>query len=596
MGLPVVSYALPALIAIGHARFYHEPPSKWNPLHWLRGGLWPRIRPMLKALQPSSGGYLEATPLTSFVTMALAGSGEKGHPCVPTAVDFLIRSQREDGSWPIGYQSRDCWVTTLSVKALCADDSAEPEVSFAKADRARVKQWILGQQYQEVHPFTNAAPGAWAWTDLPGGVPDADDTCGALVALHALCETEAERTELLPRVEAGIGWLLNLQNRDGGMPTFCRGWGTLPFDRSTAEITAHGLWAWGMWQDRVSAKVKQRIQAARFRAMRYLTTQQRDDGAWIPLWFGNEHAPGEDNPVHGTAQVLLRARGERPTSRLSFADWSNALWSSFCACSTGMARGVARRALCPLWRRPRMRSSALSLCLKSATAPVNRQRAIHSEAIGRGVPWLIEATKQGESFPAATHRSVFRAAVVSRIVVSRGLDFGRPLSCSRRAMKFLFSILSFCVLSVFPVKGAELTASEKALEEALGEKIPEPIPLWPGKPPQFKEPAAEESADNSTHADDPVERESSRPDFAIGLATWHWRQKESPFQFRKDAPPVFLVHASNDGITGGAPIEPSRRRSRQTWKNQPNAFLLNCKSGRHWQSSGKFRPRPYPAR
>jgi acetyl esterase/lipase len=56
-------------------------------------------------------------------------------------------------------------------------------------------------------------------------------------------------------------------------------------------------------------------------------------------------------------------------------------------------------------------------------------------------------------------------------------------------------------------------------------------------------------------ADDLVERESSRPDFAVGLATWHWRQKESPFHFRKDTPPVFLVHATNDGITGGAPIE-----------------------------------------
>ncbi len=57
---------------------------------------------------------------------------------------------------------------------------------------------------------------------------------------------------------------------------------------------------------------------------------------------------------------------------------------------------------------------------------------------------------------------------------------------------------------------------------------------------------------------DPIERESSRPDFAIGLATWHWREKTSPFHFSKDAPPVFLVHATNDGISGGAPIEMPR--------------------------------------
>ena len=41
----------------------------------------------------------------------------------------------------------------------------------------------------------------------------------------------------------------------------------------------------------------------------------------------------------------------------------------------------------------------------------------------------------------------------------------------------------------------------------------------------------------------------------MGLATWHWRKKDSPFIFHKDAPPVFLVHATNDGIGGGAPIE-----------------------------------------
>ncbi len=66
--------------------------------------------------------------------------------------------------------------------------------------------------------------------------------------------------------------------------------------------------------------------------------------------------------------------------------------------------------------------------------------------------------------------------------------------------------------------------------------------------------AANFDAGDATAAD-PIERESSRPDFAVGLATWHWRQKESPFVFRRDTPPVFLVHATNDGIGGGAPIE-----------------------------------------
>ena len=38
-----------------------------------------------------------------------------------------------------------------------------------------------------------------------------------------------------------LDWLIHLQNRDGGWPTFCRGWGALPFDRSGCDLTAHVL-------------------------------------------------------------------------------------------------------------------------------------------------------------------------------------------------------------------------------------------------------------------------------------------------------------------------------------------------------------------
>lgn len=284
IGLPVVSYALPALIAIGHTRYRNAPPAWWSPLRWIRALTWPRIRPMLKTLQPSSGGYLEATPLTSFVTMALAGGGQLDHPCIPGAIEFLLRSMREDGSWPID-TNLATWGTTLAVRA-----GATPT--------EQTLDWLVSQQYCQVHPFTNAAPGGWAWTNLPGGVPDADDTSSALIALKKLGQPCG------PRVEAGVIWLLDLQNRDGGMPTFCRGWGTLPFDRSTPEITAHALLAWWTWRDKFPVPLQERINKATVRALAYLKNVQDRDGCWIPLWFGNEHMPDENNPVYGTAQVM----------------------------------------------------------------------------------------------------------------------------------------------------------------------------------------------------------------------------------------------------------------------------------------------------
>ncbi|MCW5559740.1 MAG: squalene--hopene cyclase, partial [Verrucomicrobiae bacterium] len=165
---------------------------------------------------------------------------------------------------------------------------------------------LLGQQYRTTHPYTGAAPGGWAWTDLPGGVPDADDTAGALLALHPLGEPQGPPDSvLIEAVVGGIGWLLNLQNADGGIPTFCRGWGTLPFDRSAPELTAHALRAWQVWTPHLPAAWQQRIHRATDRAVRFLERSQGKEGSWIPLWFGNENTDAEINPVYGTAQVLL---------------------------------------------------------------------------------------------------------------------------------------------------------------------------------------------------------------------------------------------------------------------------------------------------
>ncbi len=44
------------------------------------------------------------------------------------------------------------------------------------------------------------------------------------------------------------------------------------------------------------------------RAVRYLGRQQNDDGSWLPLWFGNQQAPGAENRTYGTARVVLALR------------------------------------------------------------------------------------------------------------------------------------------------------------------------------------------------------------------------------------------------------------------------------------------------
>ncbi len=295
--LPVVSYALPALIAIGQAVYHHRPPRNPIPRLVRRLALAKSLR-VLQTIQPSSGGFLEAVPLTSFVTLSLASIGQAGHPVARAGVRFLQNAVLRDGSWAID-SNLATWVTTLSVNSLSAAGELE-----RLEKREALRDWLLGQQYTERHPYTGAEPGAWAWTDLPGGVPDADDTPGALLALAHLGVKVDER------IVMGLRWLLDLQNRDGGWPTFCRGWGNLPFDRSGCDLTAHALRALATWQTGLNERepMNQEITRASERGFAYLARQQRADGSWLPLWFGNQYAHDDENPTYGTARVLAAYR------------------------------------------------------------------------------------------------------------------------------------------------------------------------------------------------------------------------------------------------------------------------------------------------
>ena len=108
--------------------------------------------------------------------------------------------------------------------------------------------------------------------------------------------------------KAGVTWLLGLQNRDGGWPTFCRGWTKLPFDRSGADITAHVLRAIHLWRDRLGRAEKpfsKQIDGAIARGLPYLRSVQQPDGSWRPLWFGNQDDPDESNPIYGTSRVMV---------------------------------------------------------------------------------------------------------------------------------------------------------------------------------------------------------------------------------------------------------------------------------------------------
>lgn len=351
--LQVVSYALPALIAVGLV--VHRNRRGRNPLR--NAAAAPALR-LLRRIQPESGGYLEATPLTSFVLMALAGCGDAGLDVRNAGLDFLRGQARADGSWPID-ANLSTWVTSGALNALTAAGDGGEDLEAARA-------WLAARQTSAVHPYTGAAPGGWGWSHLSGSVPDADDTSGALLALAA--------TSHAGGMPAGARWLLGLQNADGGWPTFCRGWGKLPFDRSCPDITAHALRAL------VAVGVGNRPAgaAAIRRGMEYLRRTQRADGSWVPLWFGNQLAPEKLNPVLGTARVLMALKSLEPEGASARKAVEYLVRAQHADGGWGGASGV----------RASVEETALAVSAL-AEGPA-------SEAVGRGVEWLVRRVEVDE--------------------------------------------------------------------------------------------------------------------------------------------------------------------------------------------------------
>lgn len=382
----VVSYALPALIAVGQVG-HHYRPTRMPLRRLLRRALrGPTLR-KLRRIQPESGGYLEAAPLTSFVAVSLAAIDQRNHPVVQRAVAFLQNTVRDDGSWPIDTDLAT-WVSTLAVNALA---NGNGPMALDEPSRATLREWLLAQQHCDLHPYTQSPPGGWAWTDRSGGVPDVDDTAGAIRALLVLDEPPSSDA-----IREAAGWLLNLQNRDGGWPTFCRGWGKLPFDQSCPDLTAHAMGALATCRAGLDAPTRRRSDTAIEKGLAYLHRTQRPDGAWVPLWFGNQHSATGVNPVFGTARVLSALADLTP----------DATGQTGVMLAAAVGYLLTARNPAGTWGG----EQGLSPTLEETAAVVEAFGRLHTagfcdatvaEEIAPAVAWLIERTHQGQRFPPA---------------------------------------------------------------------------------------------------------------------------------------------------------------------------------------------------
>jgi squalene-hopene/tetraprenyl-beta-curcumene cyclase len=150
------------------------------------------------------------------------------------------------------------------------------------------------------------------------------------------------------------------------------------------------------------------------RSVKYLAMQQRADGSWLPLWFGNQYAPDDINPVYGTARVLAAYRDlgfglvdspecQRGIVFLLSVQNPDGGWGGAKDCPSSVEEtALVVEVLVELvrdWQPQSLRSQSTEGLIRIPPtlpdADEDRVEGARSRQIQRGLLWLIDAVESG---------------------------------------------------------------------------------------------------------------------------------------------------------------------------------------------------------
>jgi squalene-hopene/tetraprenyl-beta-curcumene cyclase len=285
-----------AFLALNRAASIYER-LPWKPGR--RQALRLAERWLLEHLERSDGLAAIYPAMMNAVLALLALGRSPSDPLTARQIDRLAELEIEDRD---SLRLQPClsavWDTAVAMVAV--QEAGVPRHHPALLEAAR---WLLDRQilgagdWQLTNP--DIRPGGWAFELRNDFYPDVDDTAFVLMALGQVAYPDQARMEAA--LEAGLAWMLGMQNDDGGWGAFdrnndCAALTQLPFadhnamiDPSTADVTARVLECLGQFGYRASDPVVAR-------GLDFLLREQTPDGAWYGRWGVNY--------LYGTSGVL----------------------------------------------------------------------------------------------------------------------------------------------------------------------------------------------------------------------------------------------------------------------------------------------------
>jgi squalene-hopene/tetraprenyl-beta-curcumene cyclase len=282
----------------------HERVRRFPPLPALRARALRACERWILERQEPTGDWAGIFPpmLNGVLALTAAGHALESEPVQRGLAAIEAFSIRDGDGLRLEACQSPVWDTALAMTALL-------DAGLARADPRldAARRWLEARQLLEDHGDwkvynRRGKPGGWAFEYANSWYPDVDDTAAIVLALVKQ-DPRSRRGEVVRRA---LGWVLSMQNRDGGWAAFDVDndrlyLNEIPFsdmdslcDPSSPDVTGRVLEALGLAGDPAH-------RGACARGVTYLRESQEPEGSWFGRW-GVNYVYGTSAALNGLAR------------------------------------------------------------------------------------------------------------------------------------------------------------------------------------------------------------------------------------------------------------------------------------------------------